>query len=174
MSKKDKKKGSKDKKVKAPKLGDVEGLLYREADCLDAANLDAWIDLYTEDGIYWMPVTPEQTDPDTQISIFYEDRLLMEIRRRNFGDDQAASMQYDVRCSHLIGNIRFADEQPDDAWRITSNFQAVIYYRGDQTLYAGRYTHDLVRDRDALKIRHKRVDLLNCDSPLLRSIVIYL
>jgi hypothetical protein len=59
------------------------------------------------------------------------------------------------------------------SFRVGSNFQACIYYRGEQTLYAGRYTHDLVRTDDGLRIQHKRVDLINCDAAL-RSIIIYL
>ena len=159
----------------APDLATIEEFLYREAECLDRADLDAWFGLYTEDGTYWMPVSPDQQSPETEISIFYDDRLLMEIRRRNFGHEFAASMEYDVRCSHLIGNVRIIEgSESDNEIRVASNFQAVLYYRGDQTLFAGRYTHDLVRESGELKIRRKRVDLLNCDSDHLRSIVIYL
>lgn len=153
----------------------IEEFLYREADYLDRADLDAWMELYTEDGVYWMPASPTQTDPDTHISIFNDGRLLMEIRRRNFGHEFAASMEYEVRCSHLIGNVRVIEgSETDDEFRVASNFQAVLYYRGEQTLFAGRYTHDLVREQGNLKIRRKRVDLINCDSTQLRSIVIYL
>ena len=163
------------RQLAAPDLATIETFLYREADCLDRVDLDAWFQLYTEDGSYWMPVSPDQRSPETEISIFYDDHLLMEIRRRNFGDEWAASMDYDLRCSHLIGNIRLAQEGgPADGWRVLSNFQAAIYYRGSTTFYAGRYTHDLVNTADGLRIRHKRVDLINCDSAELGSIVIYL
>ena len=156
-------------------LSNIEAFLYREADCLDRADLDAWMNLYTDDGVYWMPASPNQADPDSHISIFNDGRLLMEIRRRNFGHEFAASMEYDVRCSHLIGNVRIIEgAAADDAVKVASNFQAVMYYRGNQTLFAGRYTHELVRDGDELKIHRKRVDLINCDSSNLRSIVIYL
>ncbi len=159
----------------APDLATIEEFLCREADYLDAADLDSWFELYTEDGTYWMPVSPDQTNPETEISIFYDDRLLMEIRRRNFGDPLAASMEYPVRCSHLIGNIRYApDGGPADGWRVLSNFQAAIHYRGKTTFYAGKYSHDLVQTGGGLKIRHKRVDLINCDSFELGSIMIYL
>lgn len=158
-----------------PDLAAVTELIYREADYLDAADLDGWFGLYAEDATYWMPVSPQQTSPDTEISIIYDDRLLMEIRRRNFGDEMAASMDYEVRCSHLIGNIRFATgDMPADAHRVLSNFQAAVHYRGKTTYYAGRYTHDLIATADGLRIRHKRVDLLNCDSSELGSLVIYL
>ena len=156
-------------------LSDIEAFLYREADCLDRADLDAWMRLYTEDGVYWMPASPNQSDPDSHISIFNDGRLLMEIRRRNFGHEFAASMEYDVRCSHLIGNVRIIEgAATDETFKVASNFQSVLYYRGEQTLYAGQYTHELVRDGEELRIHRKRVDLINCDSSNLRSIVIYL
>ena len=41
-------------------LKEIESLLYREADCLDRADLTAWMALYTEDGTYWMPAAPDQ------------------------------------------------------------------------------------------------------------------
>ncbi len=150
----------------------VEQLLYDEADCLDRADLDAWLELYTDDASYWMPVDPAQTDPRRHISLFYDSRLLMEIRRNNFGHPFAASMEYPVRCSHIIGNIRIKEQADPQSCTVTSNFQAVVYYK-TQTVYAGRYTHELVAADDRWRIRHKRVDLINCDAEH-GNLVIYL
>jgi 3-phenylpropionate/cinnamic acid dioxygenase small subunit len=151
----------------------VERLLYAEADCLDRADLDGWFDLYTADGDYWMPVTPDQTEPHRHISLFYDDRLLMEIRRRNFGHAFAASMEHPVRCSHIISNIQIiSHDTQSGGGRVRSNFQAVVYYK-EQRLYAGKYTHDLVLIENTLRIRHKRVDLIDCDAEH-GSLVIYI
>ena len=148
----------------SPALDEIERFLYREADCLDRADLDAWFELYTEDSTYWIPVTPDQTDPKQHISLFYDTHLLMEIRRRNFGHPFAASMEYPIRCSHIISNVQIADENATaHGCQVKSNFQAVVYYR-EQQLYAGTYTHELVRVNDDWRIRHKRVDLINCDA----------
>ena len=108
-------------------LQTVTDFLYQEANCLDNADLDAWFELYTEDAYYWMPVSPTQTDPHNHISLFYDDRVMMEIRRRNFGHELAASMEYPVRCSHIIGNIRIENESAS-VLTVLSNFQAVVYY----------------------------------------------
>lgn len=157
-----------------PDLRSVEAFLYEEADCLDRADLESWIALYTEDGRYWLPSHPGQTSPDTEISIIYDDRLLMEIRRLNYGHELAASMAYPVRASRIIGNVRIRDWNADSAvCTVTSNFHAALLYRGEQTLYAGRYTHELLQTDSGWKIRHKRVDLITCDQPL-KSLVIYL
>lgn len=152
----------------------IEQFLYREASYLDRPDLDAWIDLYTEDGTYWMPVTPDQEDPEMHISLFYDDRVMMEVRRRNFVHPAAASKEYDVRASHIISNIQVqAMDEATGNCTVTSNFHCFLYYRDKQTPYAGTYTHELVRDGDSYKIRSKRVDIINCDAAL-NTIIIYL
>ena len=153
-------------------IQDVCAFLYKEADLLDHADLNAWFELYTEDATYWMPVTPDQTDALSHISLFYDNRLMMEIRRRNFGHELAASMEYPVRCSHIIGNVRIAEET-DTALSVMSNFQAVVYYKSEQTLFAGRYTHELQKGDGDFKIKHKRVDLINADAEH-GNLIIYL
>jgi len=152
----------------------IEAFLYLEASYLDRPDLDAWIELYSEDGTYWMPAIEDQEDPFNHISLYYDDRVMMEIRRRNFIHPRAASKDYKVRASHIISNVRLAalDEESGDC-TVTSNFHCALYYRDKQTLYAGTYLHELVCHKDSYLIRHKRVDLINCDG-VLGSIIIYL
>ena len=153
-------------------LRNIETLLYDEASLLDRPDLDRWIELYTEDGTYWMPVAEDQEDPINHISLFYDDRVMMEIRRRNFVHPRAASKEYKLRCSHIISNIRIIESDDNDL-RVTSNFQCLVFYNDQQTLYAGTYVHDLVVVGAELKIHHKRVNLINSDG-VLGSMIIYL
>jgi benzoate/toluate 1,2-dioxygenase beta subunit len=155
-------------------IRDIEQLLYKEASLLDRPDLDSWLELYTEDGTYWMPTIEDQEDPRNHVSLFYDDRVLMEVRRRNFVHPRAASKEYKVRSSHIISNIRVneMDDKTGDC-TVTSNFHCFMYYRDRQTPFAGTYTHVLVRDGDSYKIRHKRVDLINCDAAH-NTIIIYI
>ena len=151
----------------------IEQFLYDEATLLDHPDLDAWVNLYTEDGTYWIPVIENQPDAINHISIMYDDRVMMEVRRRNFVHPRAASKDHKVRCSHLIGNIRTAGTTEQGDLIVTSNFQTVMYYRNEQRVYAGTYEHHLVTDGDSFKIRHKKVQLINCDAPQ-KTMIIYL
>jgi benzoate/toluate 1,2-dioxygenase beta subunit len=152
---------------------EVTELLYKEADFLDSSNLDEWIELYADDGTYWMPVTPEQEDPLNHISLFYDDRAIMEIRRRNLRHPRAASKDLPIRSSHIIGNIRIDGSQGEDKLTVRSNFHCVVYSNNKQVLYAGAYQHNLIRVDNEWRIHHKRVDLINCDANL-GAILIYL
>jgi benzoate/toluate 1,2-dioxygenase beta subunit len=155
-------------------LRKIEEFLYLEASFLDRPNLDAWIQLYTADGTYWMPAIADQADPLNHISLMYDDRVMMEIRRRNFVHPRAASKDYTVRASHLISNVRMAAFNADTGdCSVTSNFHCALYYWDRQTLYAGSYRHELVNTDEGFRIRHKRVDLINCDG-VLGTIIIYL
>lgn len=156
-----------------PELQDIEHFLYDEASLLDSPDLDRWVDLYTEDGTYWMPVKPDQADPFNHVSLFYDDRVMMEVRRRNFVHPRAASKDHPVRCSHIIGNIRLHGTNDRGDLVVTSNFQALVFYRDEQRAFGGRYEHHLVKAGDGYKIRHKKVSLINCDAPQ-KSLTIYL
>jgi benzoate/toluate 1,2-dioxygenase beta subunit len=155
-------------------IHEIEQLLYEEASYLDRPDLDRWLELYTDDGTYWMPAIPDQEDPFNHISLFYDDRVIMEVRRRNFRHPAAASKDYVVRASHIISNIQVQemDHKSGDC-TVTSNFHCFMFYRDRQTPYAGTYTHELVRQGDSYKIRSKRVDLINCDA-VLNTIIVYI
>ena len=156
------------------RLREIEELLYDEAAFLDRPDLDLWIELYTEDGTYWMPAIPDQDNPHDHISLFYDDRVIMEVRRRNFVHPAAASKDYTVRASHLISNVRIQSlDEATGNCTVTSNFHCFLFYCDKQTPYAGTYTHELVRDGDRYRIRSKRVDLINCDAAL-STIIIYI
>jgi len=154
-------------------ISKIEQFLYDEADLLDNPDLDRWMELYTEDGTYWMPVLEDQPDPLNHISIFYDDRVMMEVRRRNFVHPRAASKDHKVRCSHIIGNVRVAGRNDSGDLIVTSNFQAMVFYRNEQRAYGGKYEHHLVEAGDSFRIRHKKVVLINCDAPQ-RSLIVYL
>jgi benzoate/toluate 1,2-dioxygenase beta subunit len=152
----------------------IEQLLYTEASLLDDPDLDGWMELYTEDGTYWMPASHGQEDPEMELSHIYDDRVMMEIRRRNFRHPRSASKEYEIRSSHIISNIRVtaADGETGDV-TVSSNFHVLVYYMSEQTTYGGTYTHVLANTEAGYRIRSKRVNLINCEATH-RSITIYL
>jgi 3-phenylpropionate/cinnamic acid dioxygenase small subunit len=154
-------------------IAKIEQFLYDEADLLDRPELDRWITLYTEDGSYWMPSIEDQADHLNHVSLFYDDRVMMEVRRRNFVHPRAASKDHKVRCSHMIGNVRLQGSNERGDLVVTSNFQALVYYRNEQRHFGGRYEHQLVPAGDSYLIRRKKVMLINCDAPQ-KSLTIYL
>lgn len=151
----------------------IEEFLYDEASLLDVPDLDNWMNLFTEDGTYWMPVKEDQADPLNHISIFYDDRVMMEVRRRNYVHPRAASKDHHTRCSHIIGNVRNQGNNDKGDLVVTSNQQVLVFYRREQRAFGARVEHHLVADGESFKIRHKKVTLINCDAPQ-KSLTVYL
>ena len=151
----------------------IEEFLYDEAALLDNPDLDRWMELFTEDGTYWMPVAEDQADPINHISIFYDDRVMMEVRRRNYVHPRAASKDHHTRCSHVIGNVRTAGTNDTGDLVVTSNQHVLVYYRDEQRTFGAKMEHHLVPGGDSYRIRHKKVTLINCDAPQ-KSLTVYL
>jgi 3-phenylpropionate/cinnamic acid dioxygenase small subunit len=139
---------------------EVETLLYRQAALLDARRWQEWTELFTDDGIYWMPVTPEQTDWLGQPSIFAEDRLLMEVRMGRLLHPNAWSQAAMWGTNHLVGNVVVEAEAGDEI-RAYSRFQMMELRRDTVRHFGGSYRHTLVRTPAGLRIRLQRVDMMN-------------
>lgn len=136
----------------------VEKLLHTEARLLDEARYADWLALYTADCEYWVPAKPGQASPRDHVSLFYEDRTLMETRVRRLRHEQAHSLVPPVRTSRVVTGIEVAH------LIATSSFHLVEYRSAEQRVFAGRYRHVLREIDGGLRIVSKRVDLVNCDA----------
>jgi len=150
----------------------IEAFLDDETGRLDAGDFAGWVDLCTDDAVYWMPVSKEQQDPLGEISLLYENRTLMELRKFNFGHRLAPSFESPVVCSHIVSGVRVLERGPDEI-SVRAKFHCVMWYRNEQRVFAGEANYRLVCDGDTFKIRAKRVDLINAGG-WHKSIPIYL
>lgn len=144
---------------------------YAEARLLDDLNFDRWLELFTDDGYYWMPLSHGQTDPVLQGSLMYEDTLLLKIRIERLHGNRTYSQQPKSRCHHLLQRptveTGHAWHQPDIGQYVVRCAFHYVETRGDtQAMYVGWSTFQLVTLDGQLRIRQKRVDLLNCDAAL--------
>ena len=140
---------------------EVEQFLYRQAELLDGKQWQAWIDLFADDGVYWMPVTPEQTEWEGSPSIFAEDKLMMEIRKGRVSHPNAWSQAPMWETNHLVSHVAL-ESATATTIEVRSRFHMMELRRDTMRHFGGSYRHTLVRDADgALRIRLQRVDLFN-------------
>lgn len=144
-----------------------EAFLIHEARLLDGRHFDDWMELFTEDGIYWVPARPEQDDPNQEASLFYDDRDLMRTRIDRLNHPMIHIQTPSSRTLHMISNVvvEEADEVAGE-FLIVSAMLMAEYRLDNQRLFAGRQQHRLVRDGDSFRIAFKRVDIINCDAAL--------
>ena len=148
--------------IESPDLHrEVEQFLYVQAELLDAKHWQAWIDLFAADGVYWMPVAPEQTEWESSPSIFIEDKLMMEIRKGRVSHPNAWSQAPQWETNHLVSHVAI-EKAEGETIVVRSRFHMMELRRDAIRHFGGRYTHTLVRDgAGALRIRLQRVDLFN-------------
>jgi 3-phenylpropionate/cinnamic acid dioxygenase small subunit len=141
-----------------------EEFLIHEARLLDGRRFREWMELFTEDGTYWVPAAPDQASPFDQASLFYDDRALMKTRVERLEHPRIHVQTPPSRTAHLVGNVLL--EQADEAKGeyVVGSTVIMVEYRDEvQRLFAGRQRHRLRRDGAGLRIVEKRVDLINCD-----------
>jgi 3-phenylpropionate/cinnamic acid dioxygenase small subunit len=146
---------------------DVIGFIYREARLLDEQRYDEWLDLFTEDGRYWMPLEHGQTDRRLTASLMDEDLLLLRIRVERLKGIRTYSQKPPSRCHHLLQQPQLDIFDPDTGkFRVWTPIHYVEARQGRQDFYAAWVTHDLITADDELRMQMKRVDLINCDAAL--------
>jgi 3-phenylpropionate/cinnamic acid dioxygenase small subunit len=144
---------------------EVEQFLYRQAELLDGKHWQAWIDLFDERGVYWMPVTREQTEWEGSPSIFAEDKLMMEIRKGRVTHPNAWSQAPQWATNHLVSHVALESADANGIV-VRSRFHMMELRRDEIRHFGGSYRHTLVRDgAGALRIRLQRVDLFNSQAP---------
>ena len=144
----------------------VEQFLFREAWLLDHFDFEAWLDLYTDDAVYWVPLQAGQADPLTTHSLMYDDKRLMRLRVRQQTHPRAHARLPLSRTVHQVGNVLV--QGTDGAGELTVSSTLILFeYRKErQRSFAANVVHRLRLQGDAWKICHKRVDLINSESEL--------
>ena len=150
-----------------PSEHDLIRFVYREARLLDEKRFDEWYDLFTEDGFYWVPLAADQSDPLDHTSLAYEDRLLLKLRIERLKSPRAHSQQPPSRCHHVLQMPEVEKSDPSGNEHVVRTPYIYTESHGDdQQTYACTAFHTLIVESDSLKMRLKRVNLLNCDAAL--------
>lgn len=142
----------------------VEQLLFLQSELLDNKNWQGYLDLFAPDGVYWMPVAPEQTDWQREASIFAEDKLMMEVRMGRVTHPTAWSQAPMWMTNHLVGNIAIESVTPKEVV-VRSRFHMMELRRDNVRHFGGTYRHTLVRSKTGLRIKMQRVDMFNAMAP---------
>jgi len=142
----------------------VQQFLAQQAELLDRKQWRAYIDLFTPEGMYWMPANAEQTSWLDEPSIFAEDRSLMEVRMGRLTHPNAWSQAPVWMTSHVVGSVVLEQHEGMEVI-VRSRFHATELRRDSTRSFVGTYRHVLTTKRGELEIVLQRVDLVNSAAP---------
>jgi 3-phenylpropionate/cinnamic acid dioxygenase small subunit len=146
-------------------LREVEQFIYREARLQDEHEYDAWEALWADDGVYWIPANGDDIDPESQMSIIYDNRSRIALRIKQFHTGKRHSQTPRSRLRRVVSNVEILSSEGQEL-RVGAN--AMIFesnLRAD-TVWAARYEYLLRREDDTLRMARKKVILVNNDKAL--------
>lgn len=148
-------------------LAEVSDLLYREGVCLDEQRYDDWLALFADDCEYWVPAwkaehTPTD-NPKAEVSlIYYATRAGLEDRVWRVRSGQSVASRPVPRTTHMVGSV-LLESADADAPAASASWTAYSFFHKskDSVVFFGRYHYQLARAGGALRIRRKKIMLMN-------------
>lgn len=136
---------------------DVEDFLFREAELLDEWRLPEWLELFTDDAIYYVPATdlPMDASPDNNLFYVADDRFRLSERVKRLMKRTAHAEFPHSRTRHLISNVRIRERREDEL----EVGAAFVTYRTKDAVtdtFFGSSRYRLVPENGSFRIKAKR------------------
>jgi 3-phenylpropionate/cinnamic acid dioxygenase small subunit len=145
----------------------IEDLLYLEAELLDERRLREWLDLFTDDVHYWMPVRHNPVDRPNSLAeelskpggsfYFNDSKESLRLRVERLYLKTAWAEMPPSRTRHLISNIRI---KKDDGVEIDVQSNFMVYrtrMEKDEDFFVGTRTDILRRVDGKLRIARRTI-----------------
>ena len=152
----------------------AEDFLYREVRLLDEGRLEEWLQLFTEDGIYWLPLTAGH-DPQQEPSIAYDDKTRRARRVYQLVKDPRFAQRPPSRTVHMISNVEVGEEEGQGNGRMVLRCSLAVFEirpgghgqlgLGIPRWVAGRCEYQLRLEKE-WRIALKKVTLIDRDLPM--------
>jgi 3-phenylpropionate/cinnamic acid dioxygenase small subunit len=92
----------------------VEDFLFAEAWLLDHHRYKDWLELCTDDIVYWVPGGSTKEDPEDQISLIYDNRARLEHRLERFAGEWVFSQDPFTVMNRGVTNVQL--RPADSGW----------------------------------------------------------
>ncbi len=144
----------------------IQRVIDAEARLLDTHQYQAWLDLFTDDCVYWMPSTWPAASSARTIALEFHDRrrLLDRIARI---DTQAAYSQIPrSRTARVLGASAVVEGGSLRDGVLVRNSFLLSEFRGEHLrVLSGWYGYWIREQQGQPKIALKLINLLDCDHP---------
>lgn len=146
-------------------LNQVSAFIWQEADMLDHGDFVEWLDLWTEDATYIIPIDPLETDFENTLNYAYDNHHMRQLRVTRLTGGESISTTPRARTVRSQSRFRLlSDEGGVVTVRCAQNLRE---FRKDVLKqYTADVTFELVRNGDSFKIQRKLIQLINSTDTL--------
>jgi 3-phenylpropionate/cinnamic acid dioxygenase small subunit len=152
---------------------EIEEFLYHEAMLLDERHFEEWLDLFTEDVCYWMPMRRnikfgewerEYTNEDEEMSWFDEDKVSLTQRVQQIMTGVHWAEEPISRVRHIVSNVQILKVKPnlDIPSEVTVKSYILVYRNRQETettIFVGSREDVLCKVNGRWKIRRRKIAL---------------
>lgn len=151
-------------------LHEVSQFLFLEARLADEHRYAEWEALWEDDGVYWLPANGDDPDPETAMSILYDNRSRIALRVKQLLTGRRHSQEPRSRLRRLMSNIELLRDG-DESIEVAANMLVFESNRRGDTVWGARVEYLLrrhvVEGRSAsFRMARKKVVLVNNDKAL--------
>ncbi|MBZ3900422.1 aromatic-ring-hydroxylating dioxygenase subunit beta [Streptomyces griseiscabiei] len=147
---------------------EIEQFLYHEADLLTRHELDAWLELFTDDLRYYMPIRrnhssrdPETIEDDGALAVIDDDKSFLAERIAKIHTGKAWADDPLARVRHLVTNVVVGEADPETGEITVDSYLLINRNRleDEQDSFVCGRTDRLRRTPDGLRISRRRIML---------------
>ncbi len=148
---------------------EIEDFLWSEADLLDEHQYDEWLDLFTEDAQYLMPIRrnvpskemdTEYIRQNTDMWWYKDDKRILEKRVKQLNTHVHWAEEPLSRVTHMVSNVRILGWERPDEVRVKCRF---MFYRNrhadEESTFIGKRIDTLRRVDGGWKIAKREIYL---------------
>ncbi len=147
-------------------LKDIEDFILKEAELLDDHCYDQWIELFTEDCSYEMPMNLTKAKSDVEVlsdryKLLNETYETLQIRVKRLGTEFAWAEDPPSRTRHYVSNIRVKPGDKENEFKVRCNL-LVYRNRGDLATYdilSGDRKDVIRKENGSWKIAYRQIVL---------------
>jgi 3-phenylpropionate/cinnamic acid dioxygenase small subunit len=153
-------------------MREIEDFFYAEADLLDEREYDRWLELLTENIVYWMPMRKnvsyanraKDITAEDDVAWFHDDKETLRKRVKQIQTGIHWADEPISRVAHVITNIRLTEpiSSLDEGASATTKCRFIVYrnrLESETDLLVGRREDTLTRERGQLKIARRKIIL---------------
>ena len=145
---------------------EISQFLYHEALLQDEHLYGDWEALWTPDAIYWVPANGDDTtDPDTEMSIIYDNRSRIALRVRQLYTGRRYAQEPRSSIRRVLSNIQI-ETAANGELNVAANALVFESHRRGDVMWACRNKYLLRRTEEGLRMVRKTILLPNNDKAL--------
>lgn len=146
-------------------IKEVEQFLYKEARLCDERLYSAWEDLWEDDAVYWVPANDIDIDPETEMSIIYDNRSRISLRVNQFYTGKRYAAETESKLRRVVSNVELLSVEQAEV-KVASNMVIYESTSRQDNVWGARCEHLIRKTGSGWKMAYKKVSLVNCDKAL--------